>query len=91
MSGLLLLRYVDLYKALAHPTRISILRVLLDNKLGVGDLTQRLKKRQANVSQHLQILKAIKLVKSRKVGKERIYEISANGKDLIDYLSRYNS
>jgi len=89
MTGLLSLKFAQIYKALAHPMRLEILSVLLNKDLSVNDLSQQLKKRQSNVSQHLQVLRKDNLVVSKRVGKRQIYELDRQNVRLIRYLNKY--
>jgi len=58
----------DLFKALAHPTRLYILEVLSQEEACVCHLTTVIKQRQANISQHLLVLREAGLVQDRKDG-----------------------
>ena len=58
----------DILKALAHPTRISILECLRRGERCVCEIIEELDIEQSNVSQHLAILKKMDLVDSRKEG-----------------------
>ena len=66
----------DLFKALAHPTRIQILELLRSGEKCVCEITPVLNNIQPNVSRHLAILKKEGLVQSRKDGLKVIYKIS---------------
>src|SRR5229473_6642834 len=65
----------DIFQALAHPTRIAILEFLGDGELSAGALIEKLGMEQANVSQHLAILRAKQLVVNRKVGNQVFYSV----------------
>jgi ArsR family transcriptional regulator, arsenate/arsenite/antimonite-responsive transcriptional repressor len=53
-----------LAKAIAHPTRVRILRLLANRSTCVcGDLVEELPYAQSTVSEHLRILKAVGLVR----------------------------
>ena len=65
----------DVFQALAHPTRIAILELLSSGELSAGVLIDRLAMEQANVSQHLAILRAKQLVNNRKVGNQVFYSV----------------
>ena len=65
----------DIFQALAHPTRIAILESLRDGELPAGALIARLGVEQANVSQHLAILRAKQLVVNRRAGNHVIYAV----------------
>lgn len=65
---------VNLLKALADPTRLSILRYLSDEPLLPTQLSKRLRLRTATVSHHLKILRLAGLVRMRVTqGNERLY------------------
>jgi len=65
----------DLFQALAHPTRIAILELLRDGELSAGKLIEKLVLEQANVSQHLAILRAKQLVTTRRAGNQVFYSV----------------
>src|SRR5882672_8028374 len=65
----------DIFQALAHPTRIAILEFLSEGELAAGALIEKLGMEQANVSQHLAVLRAKQLVSSRKVGNQVFYSV----------------
>jgi len=64
-------------KALAEDTRVNIVRLLIDQSLGVGDIATQLGVSQYNVSKHLRILREAGLVEVEKVGRERRYALPA--------------
>jgi DNA-binding transcriptional ArsR family regulator len=65
----------DIFQALAHPTRIAILEFLSLGELSAGALNEKLGMEQANVSQHLAVLRTKQLVSNRKVGNQVFYTI----------------
>jgi DNA-binding transcriptional ArsR family regulator len=65
----------DVFQALAHPTRIAILEFLSGGELSAGALIEKLGMEQANVSQHLAVLRAKQLVVNRKVGNQVFYAV----------------
>lgn len=65
----------DIFQALAHPTRIAILELLADGELSAGALIEKLNMEQANVSQHLSVLRAKHLVINRKAGNQVFYSV----------------
>jgi len=65
----------EIYKALAHPVRLEMLKLLTQKNLGVDELSKLLYKRQPNISQHLRVLKKVCLVFANKKGKRRIYQL----------------
>jgi ArsR family transcriptional regulator, zinc-responsive transcriptional repressor len=64
-----------LLKALAHPGRIRIIGELADGDRCVHELVDALGIAQPTVSQHLQVLRAARLVTATRVGKEQRYEL----------------
>ncbi len=86
MNESFLEKEAGIYKALAHPVRLEILKLLTPKNLGVDKLSKLLSKRQPNISQHLQILKKVGLVFPTKVGKRRIYQIDVRW---ALFLNRY--
>jgi len=65
----------DIFQALAHPTRIAILEILSGGELSAGVLIEKLGMEQANVSQHLAVLRAKQLVSNRKTGNQVFYSV----------------
>jgi DNA-binding transcriptional ArsR family regulator len=65
----------DIFQALAHPTRIAILELLSAGELSAGALIEKLGMEQANVSQHLAVLRAKQIVSNRKVGNQVFYAV----------------
>jgi ArsR family transcriptional regulator len=65
----------DIFQALAHPTRIAILEFLGDGELSAGALIEKLGMEQANVSQHLAVLRTKQIVLNRKAGNQVFYSV----------------
>lgn len=65
----------NLFSALAHPTRIAIVEMLREGELSAGAILDRLFLEQANVSQHLSILRARHIVTNRKEGNQVFYSL----------------
>ncbi|MBR1813140.1 MAG: winged helix-turn-helix transcriptional regulator [Lachnospiraceae bacterium] len=66
----------ELFKIFGDSTRIRILFVLLEAEVCVCDLAEALSMTQSAVSHQLRILKASKLVKSRREGKTVYYSLA---------------
>lgn len=66
----------ELLKACAHPTRILILRELLAGPKCVTDIKQLVPARQANISQHLAVLRFARLVDNAQDGALRCYYLA---------------
>lgn len=65
----------DIFQALAHPTRIAIIELLEGGELSAGELMEKLGMEQANISQHLAVLRAKQLVVNRKAGNQVFYAV----------------
>jgi ArsR family transcriptional regulator len=65
----------QVFQALAHPTRIAIVEALKDGELSAGTLVEQLDIEQANLSQHLAVLRARHVVVNRKVGNQVFYAL----------------
>lgn len=55
-----------LLKSMSHPIRLKILCLLQDNEMSVGDIREQVKTTNANVSQHLNILRSQGIIDYRK-------------------------
>ncbi len=65
----------DVFQALAHPTRIAIIELLGKRELSAGEMIEALGMEQANVSQHLAVLRSRQLVVNRKAGNQVFYSV----------------
>ncbi len=65
----------QVFQALAHPTRIAIIEALRDGELPAGRLLDLLQVEQANLSQHLAVLRAKHVLVNRKVGNQVFYAV----------------
>lgn len=64
----LLEQIAERFKALAEPARLRILDALRHGELTVGELGEKTRLNQANLSKHLQLLHALTFVVRRKDG-----------------------
>jgi ArsR family transcriptional regulator len=67
---------VEFCKALADDTRQQILVMLLDGEKCVSDIVDAFQMTQPTISHHLNVLKQLNLVVSRKEGKQVFYDIN---------------
>ncbi len=63
----------EIFRALADPTRIAIVHALSHRELCTCDLAAILGSSESGVSQHLRILRSLRLVKVRRAGKYVYY------------------
>lgn len=68
--------HTELLKAMAHPKRLEIINLLGVKELTVGEIQTMLGMAQANLSQHLQELRAARIVETRKDGKKVYYRLA---------------
>ena len=66
----------DFFKALGNSTRLRIVKELIQGERCVGDVESNVNVSQANVSQHLAILKAQGIVDCRREGNTRCYYLT---------------
>ncbi len=66
----------DFFKTLGHPTRLRIVRELAEGERCVGAVENCVGASQANVSQHLTVLKKQGIVACRKDGNLRCYYLT---------------
>jgi ArsR family transcriptional regulator len=80
----------ELLKAFAHPTRLMILLELVGGPKCVSDMEDLLPARQANISQHLAVLRYTKLVDYAQDGALRCYYLCRPKlvRDLLTVASR---
>lgn len=78
------------FQALAHPTRIAVVDALRNGEQTAGALQAELGVEQANLSQHLAVLRANGVVVSRRAGNQIFYEIRDPVlTKVLDLLKRY--
>lgn len=66
----------DFFKVLGDSSRVKILSALIAGEMCVGTLTEILNMTQSAVSHQLRILKAARLIRSRKQGKWVFYALN---------------
>jgi DNA-binding transcriptional ArsR family regulator len=66
-----------IFQSLAHPKRLEILHLLLQKPLSVGEIETMVGISQANVSQHLMVLRKLRLVRSIASRQSRVYELTS--------------
>lgn len=66
-------RTAEVFKALATPSRLRILLILTAGESTVSHIVEQTGLSQPLVSQHLKLLRSLKLVSVNRVGREAIY------------------
>jgi DNA-binding transcriptional ArsR family regulator len=67
----------EILKAIAQPTRLKILELLKDGERCVCEIYPALEQEQPNISKHLNFMKRVGILDSRKEGLRIIYWIKA--------------
>lgn len=79
------------FRALSDPTRRDILRLLADQDMTIGDVSDQFDITRGAVKKHLTILEEGALISVRTNGRERINKLEANGlKAATDWLSFFS-
>jgi len=68
--------HAELLKALSHPKRLEVIHLLRGNSLNVSEMVEMLGLPQANLSQHLMVLRDAGVVETEKRGKEVFYKLA---------------
>ncbi|MEH3128554.1 MAG: metalloregulator ArsR/SmtB family transcription factor [Mycolicibacterium neoaurum] len=82
---------MDVFEAVAEPSRRVLLDVLRDGERSAGELVASLPElTQPTVSRHLRVLREVGLVEVRSDAQRRIYALRADGLVAMDeWLNRY--
>ena len=75
---------MDIFTALADPTRRRIIESLASNETSFGDLAEQFEMSRPAVSQHLKVLKDAGIVTSRADAQRRIYRLNDDSLDEVD-------
>ncbi len=90
MQSLLREYKANIFQSLAHPTRIAIVELLRDQELSAGAIQERLAIEQANLSQHLALLRSRQIVTNRKEGNQVFYKLrNPVLVEVLDIMRRY--
>ena len=68
--------HAELCKVFSNPTRLEILNLLRDKEMSVTGLVEKTKLSQANISQHLSIMRSKGIVISDRKGKNNYYRLT---------------
>ncbi len=76
--------------ALAEPNRFRIVELLREKPCSVGEIAERLRVRQPQVSKHLRVLSKAGLVEVHPAAQQRIYQLQAEPfKELDSWLETF--
>ena len=80
----------EVFQALAHPTRIAVVDALRDGEMTAGRLAALLSIEQANLSQHLAVLRGKHVVVTRRAGNQIFYTVRDRVLfQILDLLRQY--
>jgi DNA-binding transcriptional ArsR family regulator len=83
---------IETFTALAEPSRLRIVELLKDGPRPVGEIGTRLRLSQPQVSKHLRVLKAARLVDVEPRAQQRLYGLRGSSlRDLNKWLERYRA
>ncbi|MBE9469277.1 MAG: winged helix-turn-helix transcriptional regulator [Bacteroidetes bacterium] len=82
------LEKAEIFKALAHPTRLFIIHTVKDKKLSVKELSELVGIDISTMSKHLDILKKHKIIKGEKVKNFIYYHLEIPC--ILDFMSCAN-
>ena len=68
--------HADVCKTMSNPKRLEIINLLRDGEKSVEELTSDMKIRKANLSQHLAVMRAKRIVETRRDGLKIYYKIA---------------
>lgn len=71
--------HAQMCQVFTSPKRLEVINLLRDKELSVGELTKMSRLPQANLSQHLSILRAEGIVKTRREGVMIYYSLANPG------------
>ena len=80
----------DVFNAIAEADRRAILDALMSGEKAVGAIVDDLSMSQPQVSKHLRVLSEVGLVRSRALGRRRLYRLEpARLLPMHDWLAKY--
>ena len=82
----------EMFNLLGEPSRLKIILACLDEEQSVSAIKEKAKLSQSLASHHLRLLKAARLMKSRKEGKQVFYSVADEHitcvlKDMVDHVA----
>lgn len=66
----------DIFRLLGDANRLKIVVACMDEQISVGDIAEKTELSQPLVSHHLRLLKAARLLRHEKQGKQAFYTLS---------------
>jgi DNA-binding transcriptional ArsR family regulator len=80
----------DPFRGMADPTRRALLAHLTDRPHGATELADHFDVSRPAISKHLRVLREARLVRERREGRNRIYELDSTGIETLRlYFERF--
>jgi DNA-binding transcriptional ArsR family regulator len=80
----------DVFHAIAHPARRSILLTLKDGERPASELAEPFRMTFAAISQHLRVLEDANLVSVRRDGRQRLYQLDPRPlRDVVSWADEF--
>ena len=70
-----LTRVAEIFATLGDPTRLRLIAVLSSGEMGVGELARTIEISESAVSHQLRLLRALRIVRGRRSGREVFYTL----------------
>lgn len=85
----------DMFRLLGDANRLRIILTCLQEECSVGDISEKTGISQPLVSHHLRLLKAMRLMKSEKQGKQAFYSLTDDHircvlEDMVHHINEEN-
>ena len=92
LTDSMICRLADVFSLLGDPTRLKIVSECIKQPISVTDISINLDLSQPLVSHHLRLLKAARMVKAERRGKQIFYEAADQHvrcviKDMVDHFN----
>lgn len=68
-------KYAEIFKALSNKTRLKIISGVMKDECSVTMMVDKLKIPQSTISQHLRVLRNLKIIKDKRKGSKRCYQV----------------
>ena len=82
----------DVFHAIAHPARRTILVLLKDGERPASELAEPFHVSFAAISQHLKVLKDADLIEERREGRQRIYQLRPKAlKEIMNWAAEFET
>jgi ArsR family transcriptional regulator len=82
----------EMFRMIGDPTRLGIVLICMDAPISVGDIASRLELSQSLVSHHLRLLRAARLLRAERRGKQVFYSavddhVRSVLADMVDHVA----